>query len=204
MTATPRTRADRLRLIGRIELARRAGQLLRSKEEALERERDRLAGHAARARAEWELRMSTATATLVRARTLGAGTELAGLVSGAAAAARVTPDWQTSMGIAYPGEVACDPGPEPVVSSTAALRPAIDAYRHALAAAAALAAATEAEQRLDTELAQTRRQRRAVEDRLLPDLEDARHRLDLHLDELDREEAQRVRTAVDRQTWEHR
>jgi vacuolar-type H+-ATPase subunit D/Vma8 len=71
-------------------------------------------------------------------------------------------------------------------------------------AAATLAAAAQATRRLDSELAQTRRRRRAVEDRLLPDLLEARHRLDLHLDELDREEAQRVRTAVDLLRTEHR
>ncbi len=196
MTATPRTRADRLRLRDRVQLARRAGHLLRSKEEALERERDRLEGHLARAQAEWRTRMEAATAALVRARTLGASAELAGLASAGPATAQVTPEWQTSMGITYPGAVACAPGPEPAVTSTAGLRPAIDAYRAALVAAATVAAATQAEHRLDAELAQTRRRRRAVEDRLLPDLLEAAHRLDLHLDELDREEAQRVRTAV--------
>ena len=197
MTTPLRTRADRLRLIDRIALAGSAGQLLRSKEEVLERERDRLEGHLARARAQWESQMQEAAVALVRARTLGAGAELARWVAAGEGTAQVTPEWQTSMGITYPGAVASTPGPAPVATSTAALRAAIDAYRDALAAAATVAAATQAEHRLDAELAQTRRRRRAVEDRLLPDLLAQRHRLDVRLDELDREEAQRVRTAVD-------
>jgi vacuolar-type H+-ATPase subunit D/Vma8 len=194
MIVTERTRADRLRLLDRIALARRAGELLRSKEEALERESERLEGHLTRARAEWERLARDAAGHLVRARVLGGGGEVAALGE-VAPTATVTPHWQASMGIVYPGEVTCVPGPMPALTSTAALRPAAAAYREALVAAATVAAADEAGRRLDAELAQTRRRRRAVEERLLPDLLDRRHRLDLRLDELDREEAQRVRAA---------
>jgi V/A-type H+-transporting ATPase subunit D len=104
-----------------------------------------------------------------------------------------------SMGIRYPGSVSCDPGPEPVVASTAALRPTIAAYRDALEAAAQHAAATAALHRLDRELAATRRRRRAIEEHLIPGLDDDIHRLDLALDEQERDEALRVRMAVNRQ-----
>ena len=100
------------------------------------------------------------------------------------------------MGVSYPTAVACTPGPRPDLTTTAALGPAADAYAAALSAAATAAGAALAQRRLDRELAETRRRRRAVEDRLLPELEDTCRRLELHLDELDREEAQRVRTAV--------
>jgi V/A-type H+-transporting ATPase subunit D len=195
--ADQRTHAGRLRLLARIELARRAAELLRSKEEALERERVRLEGHATRAAEVWGERCRSAAGALVRARMLGASDELSLLAATGPPPASVTADWQSSMGITYPGAVGSEPGRDAVLTSTAALGPAVDAYRLALAAAATTAAASEAVRRLDAELASTRRRRRAVEDRLLPSLETDRHELDLHLDELDREEALRVRIAVE-------
>lgn len=194
--ARTRTPADRLRLLERLELATRAAELLHSKEEALERERVRLEGHATRAREEWTQRCSDASARLLRARMLGASDELAHLVTVGAPPASIEPHWQTSMGIAYPGSVDCSPGAAPTVTSTAALRPAIDAYGRALQAAAKHAAASLAARRLEAELADTRRRRRAIEDHLQPSLEHELHRLDLHLDELDRDEALRVRMAT--------
>jgi len=191
-----RTPADRLRLMHRLELATHATWLLHSKEEALERERARLEGHAARSRDDWTTRCEAASAQLARARMLGAGDELARLVATGVAPASVEPDWQTSMGIRFPGGVACTPGPPPPVTSTAALAPAIDEFGEALRAGARHAAATMALRRLDDELADTRRRRRAIEDHLQPSLERQVHDLDLRLDELDRDEALRVRLAT--------
>ena len=196
MIGEQRTRAGRLRLVARYDLATHAAELLRSKEEALERERVRLKGHAKRTRGEWVSACDAAASALVRARMLGASRELAH--RRATSAASMTPDWQASMGIVYPGAVACEPGERPAVTSTAALGPAIDAYRVALVAAGPHAAASEAVDRLSAELAATRRRRRAIEDRLLPTLGSELLELDLHLDELDRDEALRVRMAVQR------
>jgi vacuolar-type H+-ATPase subunit D/Vma8 len=196
MSTPPRTRADRLRLLHEVDTARRAGTLLHSKEEALEREQDRVAGHLTRARAEWAERVGRATALLVRARALGASGELDRVVAAGAATATAEPTWQVSMGVGYPTSVACTPGPEPELTATAALGPAAEAFREALEAAATAAAAELAHRRLGRELAETRRRRRAVEERLLPDLLETCRRLELYLDELDREEALRVRTAV--------
>jgi V/A-type H+-transporting ATPase subunit D len=193
-----RTPADRLRLIRRRELASHAGELLGSKEEALERERARLEGHASRSGDEWSRRCEEAATELVRARLLGASDELARLVASGAASATVEPDWQTSMGIAYAGSVACTSGESPQVTSTAALRPAIEAFRRALESGAQHAAASLALRRLDRELADTRRRRRAIDDHLRPSLDRQLHDLDLRLDEIDRDEALRVRLAVNR------
>ncbi len=191
-----RTPADRLELIGRLGLATHAADLLHSKEEALERERARLEGHASRADEEWARRCGEAFARLARARMLGASDELARLVTVGAPPASIEPDWQTSMGIAYPGSVECVPGTAPQVTSTAALQPAIDAFGRALEAGAQHAAANLALHRLEAELADTRRRRRAIEDHLRPNLERELHELDLHLDEVDRDEALRVRLAT--------
>jgi vacuolar-type H+-ATPase subunit D/Vma8 len=194
-----RTRAERQRLINRLALVERAADLLRSKEEALERERVRLGGHEVRTREEWTRQWSRSTTELLRAKALGAGVELDRIARGPIESpATFTPDWQRSMGIAYPGSVTCDPGAPPAVTSTAALRPATDAICEALTAGAQHAAAAGAVRRLDAELRVTRRRRRALEEHLQPTLEAARRSLDLHLDELDRDEALRVRLARDR------
>lgn len=195
-SASTRTRAGRLRLVARLDLAHRAVDLLRSKEEALQRERIRLEGHASRAEAEWRRRCREASDWMVRARTLGASDEISELIDRGPSPANVTTRWQTSMGIVYPGSVECTPGDSPTLASTAALGPALDAYRRSLEAAATHAATGAAVRRLDAALAATRRRRRAIEQRLEPGLEAALHELDLHLDELDREEAVRVRIAT--------
>ncbi len=198
LTTSTRSRAERLRLLGRAELARHAADLLHSKETALERERVRLEGHAVRADQNWKRQCLDATTWLLRARMMGASGDLAALARHPVAAATIDAQWQRSMGITYPGSVDCVPAPAPPVVSTAALAPTTDAYRRALEAAAQQAATSAALQRLDAELADTRRRRRAIEERLLPRLEAELHDLELHLDEQDREEGLRVRLATQR------
>ena len=194
--ASTRTRAGRLRLISRLDLARHGVDLLHSKEEALQREGVRLEAHVSRTKYQWDLCCSGATTSLLRSRALGASAELASLVTQSRATAAVTPHWETSMGISYPGVIDVTPGPEPTLTSTAALRPTVDAYVLALQAGADHAATTEALRRLSTELGATRRRRRAIEQRLIPLLVTQLHALDLHLDEQDRDEATRVHIAV--------
>jgi V/A-type H+-transporting ATPase subunit D len=132
---------------------------------------------------------------LTRARVLGAGDEIRALIERGPSPAVVNANWQTSMGTTYPGAVDCSPGAPVAFSCTAAIRPAIDAFRNALTAGATHAATTTALRRLDTELANTRRRRRAIGERLVPRLERVLHELDLQLDEQDREEAIRVQIA---------
>ena len=190
------SRAARLELMARLDLARHAADLLHSKELALQRERVRLEGHADRAREEWERCCEDAAVWLQRSRALGATDELDALVEQGPEPADVAIQWQVSMGITYPGSVDCTPGVQTGLASTSALRPAEQAHDRALVAAATHAASFAAATRLDTELANTRRRRRAIEERLLPRLESGLHELDLDLDEQDREEALRVQLAV--------
>jgi len=200
VSTTARTRAGRLLLVARRDLARHAVELLESKEEALQRERVRLEGHATRAETEWVRRCREAAEALLRARMLGASDEIDDLIDRGSALADVTTHWQTSMGIVYPGQVDCASGEAPTLASTAALGPAVEAHRRSLEAAATHAATSAAVRRLDAALAATRRRRRAIEQRLEPRLESALHELDLHLDELDREEAVRVHVATSSST----
>jgi V/A-type H+-transporting ATPase subunit D len=94
--------------------------------------------------------------------------------------------------------VECRPEPTEGQSATAALGPTTEAFGRALEAGAAHASAQAALERLDRELGATRRRRRAIEQRLMPDLEASLHRLDVELDERDREAAVRGRLAAAR------
>ena len=71
-----RSRAARLHLIERLELARHATELLHSKEQALQRERARLDVHAERANDAWVRCANEAATWLQRSRALGATDEL--------------------------------------------------------------------------------------------------------------------------------
>ncbi len=194
--ANTRTRAGRLRLIDRLELGRHGVDLLHSKEEVLQRERVRLQAHVTRTEHRWAGCCRDAAASLLRSRAFGASDELSSIVTRSPEPATATPHSETSMGITYPGIIDVTPGPEPTLTSTAALRPTVDAYLLALQAGADHAATTEALRRLSAELNTTRRRRRAIEQRLIPRLTEELHSLDLHLDELDRDEATRVHLAV--------
>lgn len=199
MSSSVATHADRLRLLREIDLAERAVHLLHSKEEALERERVRLDGHAARAAEGWFQAWAELAAAGTRARMLGAGPEIDRLAEHLEGTATITPEWSRSMGIEYPGAVDCEPRAAGPLTSTAAAVNAAAAAHRAVLAAADTAAAEEAVRRLDRELADTRRRRRAIDERRLPALEAEVRGLELRLDELDRDEALRIRTAKQRE-----
>ena len=199
-----RSRAARLHLITRLELARHAVDLLHSKEQALQREGARLEVHAERARDAWDRSAAEAATWLQRARALGAADELEVLAARNPRAAEIVIDWQASMGITYPGDARCTPAVQPDLTASAALAPTMQAHHRALEAATTHAATRTALARLDAELSTTRRRRRAIADRLVPRLEDDLRALELDLDEQDREEALRVRLAGGRQAFTRR
>jgi V/A-type H+-transporting ATPase subunit D len=192
--SSPGNRATRLELRSRLELARHAAELLHNKEEALRREQTRLRAHTSRTADRWKAALDEAAVWSNRVRALGGGGELATPAGGGTATIEIS--WQLSMGVRYPGEVRVVPGPAVLPTTTAALVPAAEAYREAAAAAAEHAASTAALQRVDDELAATRRRRRAIEQRLEPRLEEQLRRLDLALDEQDRDAALRTRLAT--------
>ncbi len=189
--------------MGRLQLARHGIDLLRSKEEALQREQARLEGHVTRTKVVWESSCQDAAACLLIARALGASDELAAIVNHKPHPTTVTPHWEASMGINYPGVVDVTFGREPTLRSTAALQPTASAHEVALRAATAHASTSTALRRLAVELKTTRRRRRAIEQRLVPRLESHLHDLDLDLDEQDREEALRVQIATSHSERRH-
>lgn len=189
-------RATRLRLQAQLDLAHHAGELLHNKEEALQHERTRLQGHATRTEHNWHDQCHKASELLLRARALGASAEIARVLDDSTRPATITTDWQTAMGVTYPGTVRAIPGEPPQLTQTAALVPAVTAYQAALEAGTQHAAAAAALDRLETELATTRRRRRAIERRLQPRLQNQLHQLDLTLDERDRSAALRTQLAT--------
>jgi V/A-type H+/Na+-transporting ATPase subunit D len=86
-----------------------------------------------------------------------------------------------------------DDGSEAAAPATTALIMAAAAHRAALAAAACHAVADETARRIDAEVAATRRRWRAVRDRWIPYLQEALHRAELDLEELEHAEGVRVR-----------
>lgn len=200
MTARRHTapRVARLELRARLASAARAGELLGQKEDVLRRERARLVAHADRAAADCERAMAAADDALGRALRLGGRPGLDRLGGVPAGPAYVDAAWRQAMGVSYPGEVHVQPGPPPELASTAAFGPAIEAFAQALEVAARCAAATAALGRIEAELATTRRRRRAIEERLVPRVRQELHTIELHLDEVERDEAVRVRWASGR------
>jgi len=198
MSNEPNGRAGRLAVLSRLDLARHATNLLHNKEEALKRERTRLAAHTERSHAEWDRLYAEAAGLLLRARAMGASDRIRDLVISGPDSATVETAWQMSMGITYPGRISCHPTTPAHLSGTAALVPAIEAYQRALTAGAQHAATTTALDRLDDEIVNTRRRRRAIDDHLIPRLDTELQKLNLALDEQDRDEAIRVRLAANR------
>ena len=189
-------RSARLQLRANLDLASHAVELLHNKEEALQREQARLEGHAKRTEKQWQDHCREANTWLLRSRALGASSEIATIVDDAFRPAEVTIAWETAMGVTYPGKVHCAKAIAPTLTSTAALVPTATSYQEALAAGAEHAASTAALHRLETELSNTRRRRRAIEQRLQPRLETQLHQLDLDLDERDRDAAVRTHLAT--------
>jgi V/A-type H+-transporting ATPase subunit D len=173
----PPGRAGRLWLRGRLATAERGLELLDRKLRILRREQERL--RLLERRTGEELRRSCGDAErwLLRAALLGG---------------------QRGLGIRYPAEATCalpKPAPPPP-AATAALGPATDAYRAALAAAVAHAAATAAVRVVDEEVAETRQRLRAIENRRIPRLHAALAELELSLDELEQADNARLRRAM--------
>lgn len=192
----PPGRAGRPWLLHRLEVARRATDVLRQKRQALLQRQRELAAQLAAAKAEWDASAREAADWLARATVLSGmrHLRLAAFHRGGTASVRVR--WRNSLGVVHPVDAEVDlPAPIDVAalggSSTVAL--AVDAHRRALEVAARYAAARSAHDRVSRELARTSRRVRAIERRWIPQHERALGALELGLDEVEREEAGRVR-----------
>ncbi|HEX6335356.1 MAG TPA: V-type ATP synthase subunit D [Jiangellaceae bacterium] len=191
---TARGRAGRLRLRHRLAAAARASELLDRKRRILAGELDRLGLEARRTGEEWERSAREARAWLQRAEALDGQRALAAATP--AGLATVAIQYGEAMGVRYPVHTTVTPPAEPVRAGSSALSYAADAHRRALAAAVQHAAISRAEAMVAAELAHTRTRQRAIDNRWIPQLENALRILEMQLDELDREENVRVRWAA--------
>lgn len=188
-------RAERMRLEDRREIARRGSQLLERKQRILGDELERIQLHADRVRLDWARAAAEAARWGRRAAALG-GDEA--LESGAAAhGLTVEVQWSTVMGVRIPEDARCVLPERTRSGGSSALPFAVDAYRRAVDAAARAAAVERAVLLLRREIRATRDRRRAVDDHVIPRLEEQLRRVRQQLDEQELEEALRLRWSAD-------
>jgi V/A-type H+/Na+-transporting ATPase subunit D len=185
-------------LLRRLAVARRGRDVLERKQQALRRELDRLDGLLVTARREWEEQARAAELWWQRAAILAGERPLALARSSVRGRAEVRLVWHNSLGVVYPIEATVSlPVDEHFpAGGSAALGYAAGGHRGALEAAVELGAIELAHRRTAGELHATTQRLRAIERRWIPEHEDALRRLELALDENDREEAARVRWVI--------
>lgn len=195
----PPGRAGRLWLLHRLRTGRLAADLLDRKLRILRTEQERFEGLAERTGAAWRDSWRRADRWGLRGAVLGGQRELR--LAAAARPAQVAVTWSHVMGIRYPVEATCtvpESPPDARGPGTAALVAATDAYRAAVEAAAAHAAADTARRVLAAEIATTRRRLHAITDRWLPRLETALAERTRQLEENELAETARLRWAAGR------
>jgi V/A-type H+-transporting ATPase subunit D len=197
----PPGRAGRLWVEHRLEVARRGADVLDQKRRALIRVERELDARLDDARTGWEDAAREAAGWLDRATVLSGPRHLRLALLHTNRRARARVRWRNSLGVVYP--TACELDlPEGIdvaaLGGSAALAVAAGAHRRALDAAARYAVLECAHARVSAELAATARRARAIERRWIPEHEAALERLQLSLDEVEREEAARTRWVSDR------
>lgn len=190
--SVPPGRAGRLWLVRRLETARRGADLLDRKLRILEGELARLQSVAAESAALWEQRQAEARVWLLRAAVLTG--ERAIRLADDGQTAEITVQYTTTMGLRYPDQVACAI-PDAATWDSPVIGGVRRAHRAALAAAARHAVAAAAATTVETEVRTTRYRLRAVQDRWIPRLEQALTEVTFALEELEREDAARLRLA---------
>jgi V/A-type H+-transporting ATPase subunit D len=186
----PPGRTGRLWLRERLAVSDRAANLLEQKRQALLGETSRLRQLAEDTQGRWEAACRGAELWLLRAALVGGERQfdVAAAHVGGPAEARIV--WRSTMGLAYPWEAACVPGP-PVeldgFGDASALGFAAAAHRAALVVAVEHAAAARALDLVTRELEVTTRRLRAIERRWIPRLGAALHEVERRLEEQERE-----------------
>lgn len=190
----PPGRAGRIWLLRRLAVARRGQDVLEQKRRALLREAARLEEQRDLARREWEATARDAERWWHRAAVLGGERPLELACSLVRGEAGVAVTHRAALGVVRPenAEVALPDDP-PAPRATSALAYAVRAHRRALEAAACVGVAERAYAQTLAEVRATTRRLRAIERTWIPAHEEALRRLELVLDEVDREDAARVR-----------
>jgi V/A-type H+/Na+-transporting ATPase subunit D len=197
----PPGRAGRLWLARRLEIARRGVDVLDQKRQALLREQQRLQQVLAAASDTWERLGCEASAWNDRALTIAGERRLRLAAGRAGGSCEVDVEWRNALGTVFPAAATARPAPgSDLVALGGGSSVALAARAHAAAVAAAAdhAAARAAHEAVTVELAAATRRQRAIERRWIPEHEAALARLELTLDEREREEIARARWASER------
>jgi H(+)-transporting ATP synthase subunit D len=197
----PPGRTGRPWLLHRLEVARAGADVLDEKRQVLLRRRRQLELEVEEARLDWEQLARVAAELRQQALVLSGARRfrLAAFYGGGRAEVRVR--WRNVLGVTLP-ETAEITFTEPVdlvpFGAMSSLALAAGAHRQSLAAALRFARVREEHRRLSEDVERTARRLRAIEQRWIPRHEAALARLDLTLDELEREDSGRVRWFLDR------
>jgi V/A-type H+-transporting ATPase subunit D len=178
-------------------VATRGADLLERKLRILLAEEQDYALLAERTRSEWEQSVADLDRLMLQSALLSGERGLRHAADGATADAQV--EWRLTMGVRYPAAATCTlPAPRSVpLSDNAALPLARPAAERAVRAAVDHAVARGALAAIRSEIASTRRQLRALEQRWLPRLDAAHGALLIQLDDQEHEEHVRLRWAAD-------
>lgn len=191
--AVPPGRAGRLRIERRLQVARRGADLLDRKLRILQRDLPGLRAEAAHAARDWERCAAEADRWLLRAALLGG--QRAIRLGGDDAPAELDVGYTVTVGVRHPRACACTfPPPQGWALPTVAVTK--HAHQAALEAAGRSAAATAALRITEAEAAATRLRLRAIKDRWIPLLEQARAEVALAIDEQERTDGARLRLAA--------
>ena len=191
--AVPPGRAGRLWVDRRLQAARRGADLLDRKLHILQAELDSRRKAAELTRQEWEWRCAQAEQWQLRAALLGG--QRAIRLAADEGGADVHINYAVTAGVRHPADVTYfirQPAPWAGPATAEARR----AHQTALEAAVAHAAAAAALRLIEAEAAVTRYRLRAIKDRWIPGLEEARAEITFALDELERADQARLRRAM--------
>ncbi|MCK8437268.1 V-type ATPase, D subunit [Streptomyces sp. D2-8] len=194
----PPSRAGRLHLRHRLDVAVRGADLLEQKLRILLSRHDQLRRAEEISGSRWHDRVKEADTWLVRAVLLGGEHALDRAAAGVGPA-RITVDETVTMGVRHPTEVTCvvpDRAPSSAAPANTALVHAEAAYREAVRAAGEYAAARAASRIVGAEVLSTRRRVRALRRHWIPRLETALARVELALEQTEHEDAVRRRWAA--------
>jgi V/A-type H+-transporting ATPase subunit D len=200
----PPGRMGRLWVLHRLDLAERGVTLLEQKLHLLTALQDELHREAEQSRHDWQQACREADIWGLRAVLLGGQDAIELAVT--TAPASVTVQWGITAGVRYPDGAACDLPPEEdpaVIYPTVASVQAARAYRAAVVAAAECAAAQAAMRTVEHEVHTTRLRARALSRHWIPLLRQELARIELELEEEDRDSAIRVRLVDRRRGLEH-
>jgi V/A-type H+-transporting ATPase subunit D len=182
-------------LARRRAMATRGSDLLERKLRILLAEEQDYALRAERTEAEWSAAARDLEVWMLRSALISG--ERAVRLATDGATAQVEVDWRLTMGVRYPADAACTaPDSGGFQPDNSALHAASEAADRAVRSAVDHAVASSALAAIRTEIASTRRQLRALDQRWLPRLDAAQSRLLIQLDDLEHDEHVRLRWAA--------